>query len=427
MSTLTARPIVSSRYVPQWGAWEAYRELFCNCVDADRDGYFANIRSEDRAEFFTRTAPSFHNLCVVGDGTKDLGGDTIGQFGEGLKLAALTAVRLGGSLSVHVPGASYSYELREEEGAAAAILYIVPLPESDRSPKQGCLIDLHIPGANFREFAGNFVPVGQTLIARPKHQPNNECLIYCKGVYINTLQSTSLYNYNFPNLSINRDRSNVDVATIHSQLRHLICTSPEIADFADRMLTEPATADLEVSAMSGWGWSSTTKTFRDAFKAATLARYGKKVCLPSDTAYHNEAAMLKGYVVLNVDQRLHAYLVEAGIRRAEDVLPPIEKQKRSEKDPSPQAALDRALVNRIYNLVDVSPPTVVFCESDSASHADNILYIPADRIGDRLAIIESAVIFLPIFASTYGNNSLKNLGTLAHSAAALIDKLLPPE
>lgn len=118
--TLSARPIASSNYVAKWGAWEALREITCNAIDADPDRYILDYRGTDTVSIYTTTAPTYHECCVVGEGSKDSETGTIGQFGEGLKLAALTAIRMNGTLSIRTPlfTSNYAHLVR---GLVAAV------------------------------------------------------------------------------------------------------------------------------------------------------------------------------------------------------------------------------------------------------------------------------------------------------------------
>lgn len=318
--SLSARPITSSNYVRNWGPWEAFRELVCNAMDADPTGTIIDYPSPDTATIYTRTAPTFYECCVVGEGSKAPGESTIGQFGEGLKLAALTAVRAGGSLSVRTPDFTATYTLRTEPGARYPILYIIPRRVPPSKSRPGCLISITMPGAKFRQFQTNFVDPTSSLIAR---EPGDDLRIYCKGVLITTFKNTpSLYHYNLCNLELNRDRSSPSTYSLYSALTGTIldCIEAGNHDLAASLLGV-SDDSIENLAILNYHFHITYYTKATAALGAALAsRYGAKYVLPCKRHIVNDYAASCGYSIVSVPSGISALLLGAKLIENADTL-----------------------------------------------------------------------------------------------------------
>lgn len=90
---------IKTTYLPNWKAWEGIRELVQNAKDAETE-FGAKMTVRHRKESNTlvienegTTLP--HEALLLGFTSKDSRSDTIGKFGEGLKLGILALVRLG--------------------------------------------------------------------------------------------------------------------------------------------------------------------------------------------------------------------------------------------------------------------------------------------------------------------------------------------
>ena len=113
---------LSPRYAPDWTAWEVAREIICNAIDASPEDFRVTPHGDNQLKVWTPTVPDLCELFVIGQGSKSPGGSTIGQFGEGLKMAALVATRTeGGRFRVKLPGQDVRFMFDESMGAALPI------------------------------------------------------------------------------------------------------------------------------------------------------------------------------------------------------------------------------------------------------------------------------------------------------------------
>lgn len=193
-------------YVPDWGAWEVAREIICNAMDEDPEMRMKQTGS-DILEVWTSTVPNIAQLFVVGEGSKRPGGDTIGQFGEGLKMAALAATRIasqGGTegLVLRLPDTTVRFRFKEVLGVQT--LHALMTKEQNTP---GFTATIHLPNVK-KAHKGKIkhkLPAGPFGTAQPEGMR-----IFCKGVYIATLKGHALWDWNLPELQTNRDRAMVN-------------------------------------------------------------------------------------------------------------------------------------------------------------------------------------------------------------------------
>jgi hypothetical protein len=92
-------------YLPTWGLWEGVRELVQNARDAEIE-HQASLVAFHNGTTNTLTIKNDgvdlpHEALLLGHTTKNERTDTIGKFGEGLKLGVLALVRAGHKVVIH--------------------------------------------------------------------------------------------------------------------------------------------------------------------------------------------------------------------------------------------------------------------------------------------------------------------------------------
>lgn len=197
---------LSDRYVPNWGAWEVAREIICNAIDADRDGMRIESLAGNKIRVTTKTSPTLSDIFVIGGGSKQMNGDDIGQFGEGMKMAALVACRDGQGMTVHIPGHKISFEFRDVMGSS--VLHGVI--EDDQSLKSGSVFEVTMPHIG-NAYAGKIMLDSDE---GPFNPGSKSSTVYCKGVFIGQLSGDYLWSWNLRSLEVNRDRSMVDTQSL---------------------------------------------------------------------------------------------------------------------------------------------------------------------------------------------------------------------
>lgn len=410
LPALKSRPILSARYQPKWGLWEAFRELYCNAIDADPSGNILSITA-DTCTIHTRTVPTLPQLSIIGEGTKDAETGTIGQFGEGFKLAALTLLRNHGSITIRTPSFTANFALQAEEGASAPILYIHPrrIPESLSKP--GCTITFSAPKANWSQYQTRFCELSLSLL--PRASPDTT-RIFFRGVYITRLTIPALHDYNFKDLTINRDRSVPDHYSVLLQLLFVLPAS----DAHDLLTTTSGL--LEHDALNTFH-IYTTEALGRALAATYISLYGPKAVLPnpSDPTI-NEAATIRGYTIADAPCKgLRDVLREYGIKTAESVIPADAKYTPIHSAHAP--LLTPILTTYWTTLQMPGPLTLSFHAGDTyaLTPTDNgyTLWLPITTTHPRTAV----ACFLSACSTIFSKpGSLANMGSISAMAAALL-------
>lgn len=95
---------VTPNYVAKWGVADAVREILQNAIDADKLGYAMSWGYDREAEELVITSSGAElstKSLLLGATTKGTDNTSIGQFGEGYKIAALVLLREGLTLTIH--------------------------------------------------------------------------------------------------------------------------------------------------------------------------------------------------------------------------------------------------------------------------------------------------------------------------------------
>lgn len=115
---------IDASYLPEWGAWHGIRELVSNGKDAETELH-APLRVEHRG---TRLivendgAALPHKALLFGATTKAGRSDTIGRFGEGLKLGILALVRAGMKVVIRSGAETWTPAIERSERFEADVL-----------------------------------------------------------------------------------------------------------------------------------------------------------------------------------------------------------------------------------------------------------------------------------------------------------------
>lgn len=299
---------LSPRYAPGWNAWEVAREVICNAIDADADGMRITPNGQDTISVWTPTVPDIAELFVIGQGSKSPGGNTIGQFGEGLKMAALVTTRTkGGSFKCLLPTSTVTFAFETVFGQEVLHAQI-----EDASNADGYEVVITMPGiAN--SFDGKILD-SQENGPRPKREPD-ALNVYCKGVHICELPNIkSIWDWNLNDIAINRDRSMVstyDIARRISDQLDFHLTPELIEGITANPDSLEGTQGLELT-YNG----ESLKKIADGFRA----RYGENMVLMAADHATNEIARQNGYRPVPLPE-ITAKRLAGFIKSAEEVLP----------------------------------------------------------------------------------------------------------
>lgn len=297
---------LAKTYLPNWGAWEVAREILCNAIDADPD-YSATSPAPDKLIVSTRTTPSVAEMLVIGHGSKSIGGETIGQFGEGLKMAALAATRAGGSLVLKDANATVTFGFEDTLGVESLTAYIAK-PQI----QSGFIAEITMPlvGSIYKDRIITGLDSGPF---RPSSRGHVQ--VYVKGVYITTISGESIWDWNFTNeMRLNRDRSMVSDFDVKFAAGQWLGQYMD-ADQAKALILTPGV--MERDAMQyGKHYRNCNVALRKAFYEV----HGQNAVLANGTSA-DHAAESQGFVVVTVNPpEFREVLHYSGIKLSEQVV-----------------------------------------------------------------------------------------------------------
>ena len=100
---------ISTGYVPKWTYIEAVRELFQNAIDneaVNSENKMSVCYADDKLLIANKTSKLTLDSLLLGSSTKRDDERTIGQHGEGYKIAFMVLLREGKSVTVYNYGAN---------------------------------------------------------------------------------------------------------------------------------------------------------------------------------------------------------------------------------------------------------------------------------------------------------------------------------
>lgn len=108
---------LSPQYVGSWKVVDAIRELFQNAIDQEtvdpaNKMFFAYDKASQVLSIGNKSSVLDKKTLLLGESTKVDDKRTIGQFGEGYKIAALVLLRLGKQLKIYNYGVSEVWEAK---------------------------------------------------------------------------------------------------------------------------------------------------------------------------------------------------------------------------------------------------------------------------------------------------------------------------
>jgi hypothetical protein len=262
------------RYAPNWEAWECARELYANAKDAAPDDLIVNSPNANTLEIFTPTVPDLAELFIIGCGSKSPLDESIGQFGEGLKLTALAASRMSGSsLTLRLSEKVITFAIKEHFGQRVLFAEI-----GEAEPFEGFQCTLVMKGAGF---ALNGKVIDGDKSRWFLKNPSDNVQIFCKGVWICSLdEKDALASYNLNDLILNRDRSHADPWSIRNAIGSLLIDKMD-AETATHLIDNPRSWEVEKCLSAIWHFpKKAVDMLHDAFRRV----HGEKAVLSTDPA-----------------------------------------------------------------------------------------------------------------------------------------------
>lgn len=300
---------LAANYVPDWAAWEVAREIICNAIDAD-PGMILKHTGSDILEVWTETVPTVAQMFVVGEGSKRPDGDSIGQFGEGFKMAALAATRMAqGSqyegMTLRTPESTIRFKFVDVLDTQT--LHAVVTKEANTP---GFTATIHLPNIKkaVRGKIKQNLPAGPFGSAKPEG-----ARIFVKGVYIATIKGDALYDWNLNDLQTNRDRAMVSEWDARWAMGAWLAENIE-PHHATQMMAKSSSKESKAMEHQGSG-----QRVRETLQKAFVDQHGSNAVLQTGTEADIVAARKGHQLVMIEHPEMRKAVEHAGIRTASAV------------------------------------------------------------------------------------------------------------
>lgn len=408
---------LSKDYVPEWGLNEVVREIGANYADS---GDYRVLSLNGNLTFESEADPGIDQLLVMGVSTKRDDESTIGEFGEGGKLAALVATRLrNSSLVINSPRGQITFVFKTPSGFNTPVLH-AKINDKMTSNRFSTTIDNKNAEAAYQKM---FTSDTRSMI--PKDDVSSPTKIYCKNVFVTELpEFKSRYHWNLRNLSLNRDRSLPSMWELKSTIRCYL-NNNMTKELATEILQHPETEEAEAIGECSYLYQNT----KDAMKAAFFALYGEKAIIQSDKSYTNLRAEGKGLIPVPLADALRTAFSEF-IPTAEKSLSTADVLTRVDDS---RFAPQTQEIARLMDLLDIPAEVRVFADMDDGAlgHADwenerVVIWVNEKLMfpGHRTERIRVAIHELGHIKSRAGDETWQFEHTLDRIAAILAVKLL---
>ncbi len=207
-------PIVTD-YVKSWTPLEAARELISNCLDGKGEVAF-----EEGVLVLTNKNTKLDKQCLL-LGHSDKQANSIGQYGEGMKLAALVLCRDGLEFSFQNANEMWQWKLKHSKMLGAKVL------QMHTKKCQGTDVIIKIHGLDEAKVRGRCLALQPAEIIHSSSYGEildlpEQGHIYVGGQWV--YQSDCKLNYNLPvgKVKMNRDRGMLDSFYLKWHLRDML-------------------------------------------------------------------------------------------------------------------------------------------------------------------------------------------------------------
>lgn len=269
---------ITPDYVPEWGLWEAIRELVQNAKDVEdsEPGATANIHYDEKLQILTIDNDK---VCVTREqlligNTSKRGTEQRGQFGEGMKLAFLVLARNGYVVSLVSGSELWIPTIRKSDKFNSDVLTIICKASSQRY--SGTTVTVTgIAKEVWDQVSVRFLwMTPERAYKRQKDSPGSSwhsdgpSKAFCKGIYICDLP-TAKFSYDFEQVKLNRDRGVPDIHSVRTNM-HLVLSDKLLPEELYKLINEePQTEEAQSVFYSG------TSSEHDCLYNEFIKRHGK--------------------------------------------------------------------------------------------------------------------------------------------------------
>ncbi len=248
---------IKTTYLPSWSQWEGIREVIQNARDAEFehqspmvvDWYNDTLRVENEGVTLPLKA------LLLGHTTKLSRSDTIGKFGEGLKLGILALVRAGHPVKIRNGSEVWTPTIERSETFDENVLTFTI--EGGRQDK--ARVRVEIGGVTKEDWAlmrENFLFLKQPKKDEAVWTPEGTLLrgtkfkgrIYVKGIFVQYCPELT-FGYDFSDAELDRDRKMIESWNLKYKVRSILLKAvnkePALRKIFGVMLEEDSSTEVQ--------------------------------------------------------------------------------------------------------------------------------------------------------------------------------------
>lgn len=256
---------VKADYVPSWGLKDAFREFGSNAFDAEQEmGAKASISYRNGTVYIENddvTIP--REALLFGHTTKYGDSAMIGQFGEGLKLACLAAVRAGYDIRIRSGNELWKPSMQESKTFKGTQVLTFDIT-TGKAEKNRVVVEMHGIGPDqWKEFQSLFLRlqnVREEFLVKTNHgtlliDPSLVGKVYVKGVWVeNDMQLQA--GYDLCSAKVDRDRKLVERWDRDHTIKNIWFEAATKKDAVrDRFIKALENEDADVRGIDQWSSS----------------------------------------------------------------------------------------------------------------------------------------------------------------------------
>lgn len=209
---------LTSDYTREWGLWEGIREMVQNAKDGEIE-HGASMEHTFKNETLTlinRGVTLPREALLIGFSTKQKNKDTLGQFGEGLKLGTLALCRAGYTVNIRNGSETWTPSIERSEKFDREVL-VFHVRKRKKEDKDLSINIKGIPEDVWKSYKKNFLfferpqKVTETMYGDVLEDPGYQGHIYLKGIYVTYCQEITYgYDIKTNEIMLDRDRKMVN-------------------------------------------------------------------------------------------------------------------------------------------------------------------------------------------------------------------------
>lgn len=309
---------VSRNYVPNWGVWEALRELLQNALDAQDEGAPCVIKHWPKTNRLVIRNEMVSGMSMSRDrlllgATSKAHSEARGQFGEGFKLALLVLTRKGIPVTVHTPTETWVAGLEHSATYDAEVLTIKTRPRQSGKATVEFVVDgvdretwetvqkrvlLLTPPKEFVSVSAGRVLLDEEHAGR----------LYVGGLFVSRLPDDYRYGYDFrpSRLRLDRDRMMADAWDLRAIIAEVLSEAVTDKKMSVSDVLSRNSGEAQAMAKCTWALGQAAEAAALAFEA----EYGADA-VPVDDMQAAAQAGQHGMKAIVVSPETRAVIEEA--------------------------------------------------------------------------------------------------------------------